>query len=469
MSDLSWAGLAILLGAALFPWIYRAPIRGVYLITLALPLIVSPPLPLLGRKLALVDLFIVVTALAWGARQLLVPAARRPLRLDPKLYIPLGLYYLVALASFQNTLSPLWSGIELLSMIYLGLGFFLVIQIISDKRELENILKLWMISAVAVVLFGLVQMASLYTGLWQDKLLWFHTKQRITSTFNFPNQLPSYLATITPVFFYYIARGRTAWLRGGALLFAITSAIVMLATASRTAVGLIIALVALYWGWSLIEGRKKRGRLPLRPLLAGAAVVLLLLASVFALRANTWGIYTRLRQVPSIGRALDIVRNLDLKQIDNERYLMYSVGFQAVREHPWVGVGIGSFRFFYVRTPGGYPHEMHSNLLSLLAETGGLGFLAFMSFIGVLLWYGKRVAFDLKDDRWRHLGATLVIGFVTNFFVYGAFLLGLRERHLWLSMALIVSLVNLSRGMDLSPSSSPKRRGELITEGSQTT
>jgi O-antigen ligase len=447
-----WVGLAALVLMGLFPWVYRAPIRGVYLIVLALPLVISPALPLLERRLALIDIFIVVTGLAWIARRVFMASARRPLKLDPKLYIPLVIYCLVALASFTNTRSPLWSTIELLTMIYLGVVFFLFTQIVQSEQELKTILKLWTISAAAVVLFGLVQMASIYTGLWQDQLLWFHTQTRITSTFNFPNQLPSYLATITPLFFFYVVRGKTIWARVGAFLFVIASFIVMFATASRTTLGLIAAMILLYWGWLFIDGWRRRGALFTRGLIAGGAVIVLLIAFIFALRADVLGIYTKLHFLPSFGRALDIVKNINLKQIDDERYLMYSVGLQAIREHPLVGVGIGSFRFFYGRVPGGFPHEMHSNVLSLWAETGTLGLFAFMAFIVIMLWYGKRIAFDTKNSVWRHLGATVVIGFITNFFVYGAFLLGLRERHLWISMALIVSLKTISERLPAEPS-----------------
>jgi O-antigen ligase len=438
-----WGVLAALTLIGLLPWVYRAPIRGIYLIVLALPLIVSPELPLLEHRLALVDIFIVVTGLAWVARWIFIPSTRRSLRLDPKLYVPLGIYYLVALISFANTLSTLWSSLELLSMIYLGALFFLFTQIVQSERELRRILQLWMISATIVVLFGLVQLVSVYTGLWRDQLLWFRPTI-ITSTFNFSNQLPSYLVTITPLFFFYITRGKAFLTRVAALIFVGTSFFVMLTTASRTTVGLIIAMILLYWLWHLIERRRQQGRFPVANLVSGGAIIAIILALIFAIRTDSFGIYSRLDKLPAIGRAVAIVRNLDLKQIDLERYMMYSVGFQAIREHPFIGVGIGSFRFYYERVPGGYPHEMHSNLLSLMAETGILGFLAFMTFIVVMLWYGKRISFNLDDDGWRHLGALLTIGFITNFFVYGAFLLGLRERHLWVGMALIVCLKMLN-------------------------
>ncbi len=443
-----WGALTALILIGLFSWVYRAPIRGVYLIALTLPLIVSPELPLLGRKLAVIDLVIIVTALAWVARQVFMPKERRSIQLDPKLYIPLGLYYIVGLASFVNTLSPLWSGIELLSMIYLGFVFFLITQIVQSEQELKTILKLTILSATVVVLFGLVQMISVNTGLWQSQLLWFHTWTRITSTFNFPNQLPSYLTTITPLFFFYVTRGKASWACLGCLLLIIGSFIVMLGTSARSSFGLIVAMGLIYWGWHVITDWRNRGRVPVRHLALGGAIIALLLAFVFIIRTDTFGLYTALSKVTAIGRPLTVVRNFDLQQIDNVRYLMYRVGFQAIREHPIVGIGIGSFRFYFERVPGGYPNEMHSNLLSLMTETGILGFLAFMTFIIVMLWYGKRVSFDLDDARWRHLGALLTIGFITNFFVYGAFLLGLRGRHLWVSMALIVCLKMLSdRGL----------------------
>lgn len=451
-----WMALAALVLVGLFPWVYRAPIRGLYLIVLALPLIVSPVLPLLEHRLALVDVFIVVTGFAWVARWVFIPSACQPLRLDPKLYIPLGIYYLVALASFTSTLSALWSSLELLSMIYLGVIFFLFTQIVQSERELRKIVQLWMISATIVVLFGLVQMVSVYTGLWQDRLLWFRTTL-ITSTFNFSNQLPSYLATTIPLFFFYVARGKAVWVRIGAFLFVVASFAVMLATASRTSFGLIVTLILFYGLWRTIDGWRSRGTIPIRSLAIGAAVVAILIVFIVAIRTDTLGFYTKLHEIPAIGRPLTVVRNFDLKQIDAERYQMYRVGLEAIREHPFVGVGIGSFRFFYERTPGGYPHELHSNVLSLWAETGTLGLLAFMAFIVVMLWYGKRITFNLDHDRWRHLGVLLTIGFITNFFVYGVFLLGLRERHLWVSMALIVCLKMLSDHGLLASTALPAR------------
>ncbi len=88
--------------------------------------------------------------------------------------------------------------------------------------------------------------------------------------------------------------------------------------------------------------------------------------------------------------ALDPQRNLD-------RILLWKAALRMVADHPWTGVGFGAFVREYpnYRLPGDpntTPPFAHNLPLSLAAETGLVGLLAFLVFLGTVLWVGLRAS-----------------------------------------------------------------------------
>jgi O-antigen ligase len=76
----------------------------------------------------------------------------------------------------------------------------------------------------------------------------------------------------------------------------------------------------------------------------------------------------------------------------NERLLLAEAGLNMVKHHPWTGVGAGNFKMF-VRQFGDVneDHIAHNTYISLLAELGIPGFMAYMAVLVATFWSLERV------------------------------------------------------------------------------
>lgn len=416
-------GLCIL--SLIFIWILKKPIRGIFLSVFFLPVLVSVNLPIVGPKLALVDIFISMTGFAWFTRLM---TGKKPLmRIKPQFYIPLAVFCLVALASFLNTLSYSRSAIELLSYVYLGAFFFLFCQIVENEEQLNNVVKIWIAASLMVVLFGLIQIFSLATGFGRELLLWHDPTTKITSLLRGPSQLPSYLISIFPVFLLYAVKKRGC-VRYLNWIVIVLTAVVMLATGSKTGLVVMFGAFALFFLWRMGHVRTWGTYIGLA--LFSSLVLALVIPVLPAAVSRSLSI-------------LSITSGNTLSEVSPIRYSFLVGWAKAVSDHPWIGVGVGDFCDYLPRyVPEVLKHELHNTYLAIWAEEGLLGFLAFMSFLSFILKECTNIVFRLRNRYWRELGGALVIGFVANL-IYGLAHFGLRHRHLWLSMAIIISITVL--------------------------
>ena len=76
----------------------------------------------------------------------------------------------------------------------------------------------------------------------------------------------------------------------------------------------------------------------------------------------------------------------------NERLLLAEAGLNMVKQYPWTGVGAGNFKLF-VREFGDVneDHIAHNTYISLLAELGIPGFLAYIGVVVATFWNLERV------------------------------------------------------------------------------
>lgn len=144
----------------------------------------------------------------------------------------------------------------------------------------------------------------------------------------------------------------------------------LLATFSRGSwMGWVGGLVC----FTLLAGARSRRTRWLAAALAGAAVAVVVAYLPVQARALS---------------TLDPGRNQD-------RLLLWRASLRMAAEHPWVGVGFGAFvreypKYRLPQDPNTAPPFAHNLPLSLAAETGLLGLVAFAVFVGALLRYGWR-------------------------------------------------------------------------------
>ena len=118
------------------------------------------------------------------------------------------------------------------------------------------------------------------------------------------------------------------------------------------------------------------------------------------------------------------------------RMFIWNTAINAFRAHPFIGIGVYSFpfssqyyygfsKYFYKRYVDKLPtHQTH---LAVLAETGILGFIGFLIFIGALLLHSFRTirtAVDRQEKFYSLVAATCVIYCTISMFVTDAWMWG---------------------------------------------
>lgn len=186
----------------------------------------------------------------------------------------------------------------------------------------------------------------------------------VFSTFVYPNALAGFLLLMIPVALGYAVDRFQAGKPGRGAWCVVAVCIAMLAALFYTgSKGGWICFVAAAGAFFLLVGRgflRKRWL----PLLVGLAVLSTLIGLGFRTGALRWG------------AVLDAVASFQVRQG------YWQAGWQMVKDHLWLGVGLDNFAEyypFYKEATAREVQKAHNNFLQVWAETGAFGFLAFLS------------------------------------------------------------------------------------------
>jgi len=232
----------------------------------------------------------------------------------------------------------------------------------------------------------------------------------ISTQFN-PAPLGTYLLACIPFGFVLIGERRKI-LRITGLLSIILNTLVLILTFSRAAfVGLFVSLLFFLW--------YKRKKL---------TILLLLLAFFLTVALSSF---------LKPGRGFDRfgVRGIIFGQnytspLSNYRLARMEMVFKMLKDSPLFGIGLNHIRTrFFEYYPGGkdvgYEWRIADNMyLTLLAETGLIGFFSFLVFIFYLFRNGLRKFNELKDGIKREIllvGLSALLGVLVNMAGYELF------------------------------------------------
>lgn len=435
----------------LFLYILKNPTHGLYLAIFLMPILTNPFVALswntgfeLTRQhyLSLVDVVVLMVFVSWLLQ--ILTDKRKIISAHFGLYMVL-LLFLVAMLTSIFSANLVWRGYsELIVYVYLFLFFFLITQLVSDEFILNKTIKAWLISCSFVIFFGIIQMIALKFGI-RKYIFWFLPPEKITSVFMTPNQLVSYLGMSLP-FLLFVGFKENVILKSALYFILIFSSIVvLLSTGSRTAVLLVIISFGLFFIWKI-----KYKRVWIISSLASFFILVLIMIPVFRNYIPTiWTIERALTIVrgttiadPS-GATKEQVSHSDnkLQAMDPMRFAFVGGWLKTVEESPVIGTGIGNFpsKFAEYFPEWGTATELHNTYLNVWAETGILGFGIFFIFLlmifkkNILILFNKR----FKDSYLRNFGIMLSISFAVLLF-YAIFHVGLRQRHFWFLIAMIV-------------------------------
>ena len=321
---------------------------------------------------------------------------------------------------------------ESAGMAYLGLLALTISVLLVQDEEWFDSAGRWLMYSTAIVgtvcLIGIIKRFVFGFG----DLFLFSNTAKLIATFKYPNQLAGFLVLLIPVAWEFLWKAY-----GKRRLFYSMLCLVMLAavaaTCSRTGLAVVFALAVGYGIWGLV---RKRYKLVITVVLAGIIVLgTVLLVVTIAGDENgasplpgSKAIFSLVSEVFSRGQVTDTFR------LEN-----WANGVRLFLVHPLTGYGLGNIWL-------DYGHEVHNTYLSILAETGALGALAFLillTYITLLGYQNLRLASILRP-RWTPYARGMFAGLLAEY-LFATQHVVIRSRHLWLIFGVIVAMNTLLR------------------------
>lgn len=440
--------LFLALGALLAGALFLFPELGVYLLVFAVPFGSLMPLNLGSANLTAADALLLLAWTLYLARGI----ARRKIELHfPSLALPFMLFVLAAgisitvAPSLPDSIAELTKWIEMFAAYWLVANFF-------EVKNVRRLLAVMFCAGIAEAFLGAYQY---YFRVGPEGFLLFGgANLRAYGTFEQPNPYAGYLGLILPlalgtglIILFETAKSKMNFAHSEFILLglAVISFSAMLGglffSYSRgawiaSAAGLSVTLL-------LILVRSKRA-VSLSVLLALVLAIVIglgeinIVPNIITERFASVGDYFNFQDVRGV-RAND--ENFALV----ERRAHWQAALSMFESSPWVGVGFGNYAVAYPNfslpkweDPLGHAHNYY---LNVLAEAGGIGFIAFLVLWIAIFWVLFRAALRGEHALARGViaGACGVIvalsihNFFDNLFVHAMYIqvgltLGIVER-----------------------------------------
>jgi O-antigen ligase len=326
---------------------------------------------------------------------------------------------------FESTMSRVGTYLQLLAAVWL------IWEVANSESRIAGLMAAYVLGAGAaagdtLVNFLLGRTASQLSGATESDPHAFYSGTRFTIGGTNENDLGLMLALSIPMSLYLLTRPKSAiasaliWAQVGACILA------LLLTGSRGgAFAMAVSFLMLPVVWR---------RLPLiQRALSLTAMFGIASWAVFMVPAAIW------KRLGSAGTELQsgtLSRRLDLWQ----------GGIATFRDHPWLGVGSGTYGLAIMRLVD-IPYAAHNTFLSVLVETGTLGALLLLLLVGLLFYAASRMRF-LEACLWLTLMLTWTVGVSVLTWEYRKptwFLFGLLAAHAFLKQRR--SLSSQQRGL----------------------
>jgi len=403
---------------------------GLTSILFLLPIGIRLPTEALAGKLTVLEPVTGITLIIWFS---LLCMSGRIVRLNPRIYVPLMLFLAAGCLSIFGARDPSASLAELLAYANGGLLLFLMHQIAARERTALFAISFLFLGAAVALGASVIGMTAIFGGMSLPGLI--SGAGKLTATFRTSSQLPSYMIVLLPLLLSVVVRRGEPFVRLLALLGAMVAGLSIMASGSRS--GLLAALVSgvMYLFWR----SRRRVRFVF---VAGIAALLFF----FAWRNGLFG------NVPGpIMRSFSVFEDIaDIRMLGNGseqvRIGNIQAWLQIARTHPLLGVGLGNFKLVLTelvpQLSRGY--ELHNSFLSIWAETGILGFLAFLLFLAPFVSIGLRSIRRLPSSSVEEYRAALTFGIAGNLF-HQFFHMGLRQPIFWVGLGLLLALDQVAR------------------------
>lgn len=352
-----------------------------------------------------------------------------------------ALSYLLSLIGAVHPGDALYGFLRVLNYVAI---YWIVSQVIRDGTDMETLARVLLASGTGVAAIGIMAALgwSAYPQAFDGRV--------ILSTLQYPNATAAYLAVITLVGIGLWTREKRWGIQFIYLLAGAFMSLVVLASLSKGAWLIFIAgallliigmpgifkIKALY-GLAVSFLAGLAGFIKFYPAITaggeGAALYLLLSLIIVVVGLALWWLLSYLQQtrgtkitilsivlilvilmtpLVTLGRDFlaeqnitqEISEMIDLKGSTSyiSRADFYGWGWEIVKDYPVNGTGAGGWNALYHQYQDylDWTTEVHNHFLQIWIEAGTIGFLAWMSIIGVLLWYLIQLKRSSKQDEW---------------------------------------------------------------------
>lgn len=373
------AGLVLGLSALLFT-LARLE-YGLVLLAFTIPFGSLGEIELADFSVSATEFLLPLVVIGWVMR---IVAAREGHISLPWIIWPLGLYLAAMAISITNSLSLGLSIKELAKWVELLAVMVLVGSAIRQRSQVVLILGAIIASGVLAALHGWYQF---FTKDGPGSFLIADTFMRVYGFYGQPNPFAGFILSVLPLALalLLVLRGLDIVRRWLLPAVGILGAALFMTLSRGGMMGLAAGamLIAAVRDWT--------GR---RPLFLGAlsGVLLLALAASFAPSGSPWG--------ENAGGPLAEFGVFDPRDVTLtsqnwsvvERMALWDAAWRIWQDNPVIGIGAGNFKEVYpdYALPDwvyGQEHS-HNYYLNVLAETGVLGFTAYMIFLASLFVYG---------------------------------------------------------------------------------
>jgi O-antigen ligase len=323
-----------------------------------------------------------ICALAAG---LMAAVSRRSLRLPNLVLLGAALFALWESLSWFWSLDPSASAARALTFLQLFGMLWLIWDQCRSESTQRQLLHAYVAGAVVASVYTIVRYALNQQTYWR----------RYAAAGFDPNDLGLTVALAIPLALFLALRGGwTAWLFRGAVALI---EIAVLLTASRTALivtVLAFSFVVLTWRESPSAQR-------------AAAIALLVLLGAGTLLLAPRASRERLATLPG---------ELAVGTLHN-RTRIWKTGLQVLKQHPMIGVGAGAYPeavkpWLGVPSIPGHEYVAHNTFLSVLVETGLVGFGVFsglLAAVALFIW----ILPGAHRALWISLAAVWAVGVCT--------------------------------------------------------
>jgi O-antigen ligase len=315
---------------------------------------------------------------AWAIRQYRLRADQLSI---PSEFLPLCVFTLVVIVQlvFHFTASRYYTRVELQLLIAYLIVVFLMSQAYTRRGHWRGFVWFLMTLGFFVSVFGILQYLT-----FNGKLYWF----RVLRFGGLPfgpyvnrNHFAGFVEMVIPVALVPLALGKVRRDRLFLVaLFALVPIVALLLSTSRGGIVSFAAQVVILFSLLLIR------RVRRRYVMAGGVVVL------SAVMAVSW-----------IGVKQVLVRFAEIQTLPaDKRAAMRRDTFRLFLDHPIIGTGLGTLEMVYPPYDSLYDgrvvNHAHNDYLEALAETGTIGGLCCLWFLGVVLLNALRGMADLGSS-----------------------------------------------------------------------